>query len=246
MRQLFLGLALLLLAACAGPKTPLVGISCSRTGSGATQLPTTYTEAIAKAGGVPVVLPTVATPREAEALLSKLDGIVFSGGEDVDPAMYGEEVWNETVYVDSVRDRSDSLLARAALAAGKPILGICRGSQLMNVMLGGTLYQDIPSQLPEAVKHGGATHTIGLEPGSVLAQLYGLDSLTVNSFHHQAVKDPAPGLKITARAADGIVEAYEAGQVLAVQFHPEKLLQAGEDRWIPFFETFVERCRRKR
>lgn len=243
MKRIIFALSLLLLASCARQATPMIGISCSRSNSGAAQLNTSYTEAVTKAGGVPVVLPTVGTPEEAAALLEKLDGIVFSGGEDVDPAMYGETIWNGTVYIDHVRDRSDSLLARAALASGKPILAICRGSQLMNVMLGGTLYQDIPSQLPEARRHSGATHTIAAEPGSVLAGLFGTDSLTVNSLHHQGVKDPAPGLRITARAADGMVEGYETDQVLAVQFHPEKLLQAGETRWIPFFETFVDRCR---
>ena len=111
-------------------------------------------------------------------------------------------------------------------------------------MLGGSLYQDIPSQIPGNIGHSrGATHKIGLEEGSVLAGLYGPDSLEVNSFHHQAVKDPAPGIRITARSADGIVEAYETPQVLAVQFHPEKLLQQGDTTWLPLFKTFLTRCK---
>lgn len=237
-------LLLFLLAACSQPKAPLVGITCSRSSSGSTLLGSAYTEAIGKAGGVPFVIPTVSTREEADAILDRLDGIVFSGGEDVNPAWYGEEILNETVYRDSVRDRSDSLLARAALASGKPILGICRGEQLMNVMLGGSLYQDIPTQVPGHVAHGGgAMNKIGVEEGSILWQLYGCDSLEVNSFHHQAVKDPAPGIRITARADDGIVEAYEADRILAVQFHPEKLLQGGEESWLEFFRHFVQRCR---
>ena len=150
-------------------------------------------------------------------------------------------MWNETVEIDSVRDRSDSLLARAALACGKPVLAICRGSQLMNVILGGSLYQDLPSQFSGSVAHSGKTHKIALEEGSVLAGLYGTDSLTVNSMHHQAVKDPAPGIRITARSADGIVEAWETPQIVAVQFHPEKMLAAGDSAWLPLFKAFVSR-----
>ena len=233
-------------AACSGPKAPLVGISCSRSSSGATTLSTTYTEAIGKAGGVPVVIPTVETREEADRVLAAVDGIVFSGGEDVSPSWYGEEVLNETVYVNPVRDRSDSLLARAALASGKPILAICRGSQLMNVILGGSLYQDIPTQVPETVGHGaGARHKIGLEPGGTLYKLFGPDSLETNSFHHQAVKDPAPGIRITAYSAEGIVESYETDQILAVQFHPEKMLQEGEEQWLAFFKEYVGYLREK-
>lgn len=233
----------IVLAACSGPESPLIGITCSRSKSGGTSLSAAYTEAISKAGGTPVVIPTVTSAASAESVLSKLDGIVFSGGEDVNPAWYGEEVWNETVHRDSIRDYSDSLLARAALASGKPILAICRGSQLMNVMLGGSLYQDLPSQMGTGDRHaGGAVHLIGLEKGSVLAALYGPDSLEVNSFHHQAVKDPAPGIRVTARSAEGIVEAYETDRILAIQSHPEKLLHRGDNRWLPFFEAFVRRC----
>ena len=244
MRRILFSLSLLLLAAaCSAPKKPVIGITCSRNASGSTQLASTYTEAVQRAGGIAVVLPTLSDAAQAEALLDVLDGIIFSGGEDVQPGWYGEELWNETVYVDTLRDRSDSLLARAAIASGKPVLAICRGAQLMNVILGGSLYQDLPSQFDTTVVHGGgAVHRIGLEPGSVLADLYGPDSLTVNSFHHQAVKDPAPGITITARSQDGLPEAWETGRIWAVQFHPEKMLQQGDSRWISLFGAFVRRC----
>ena len=242
MKRLALVLCLVAMAACSVHKAPLVGITCSRSSSGSTLLSSAYTEAVSKAGGVPVVLPTVSTKEEADALLAALDGLVFSGGEDVDPAWYGEDVLNETVYMDTVRNHSDSLLARAALACRKPILAICRGEQLMNVMLGGSLYQDIPTQVPESVGHGGgARHKIGLEEGGFLRKLYNADSLEVNSYHHQAVKDPAPGIRIAARSAEGIVEAYETDQVWAVQFHPEKMIQKGEDCWLCLFSAFVEK-----
>lgn len=229
------------LLACSRNYAPVVGVSCSRSGSGSTLLPTTYTDALSRAGGVPLVIPTVRTQAEAEAVVAALDGVLFSGGEDLDPAWYGEAVWNETVEVDAARDTSDVLLARAALAAGKPILAICRGSQMLNVVLGGTLWQDLPSQ--KGVCHSDVVHPIGLREGCVLARIYGPDSLIVNSMHHQAVKDEAPGITVTARAADGIVEAWETDLVWAVQFHPEKMLRAGDSRWLELFRAFVDRAR---
>ena len=220
----------------------MIGISCGRSATGAVNLSSAYTDAIARAGGIPVVLPIIDDQALAGSLLAKLDGIVFSGGPDVDPAEYGETVWNETVSIDAVRDRSDLLFARAALASGKPVLAICRGEQLMNVVLGGTLYQDIPTQVDTVIKHSGFEHRIGVEKGSVLYELFGQDSLTVNSSHHQAVKDPAPGISITAHAPDGIVEAYEYENVLAVQFHPERMVQT-DDSWLALFKYFVDRTR---
>lgn len=241
MRKYLASILLLIMAvtACSAPRKPLIGISCSRSSSGSTLLATSYTEAVAKAGGVPVVIPTVASREEADGVVAALDGIIFSGGEDVNPAWYGEAILNETVKIDAVRDHSDSLLARAALDSGKPILGICRGEQLLNVIMGGSLYQDIPAQIPQTIGHsGGASNKIGLEGESILSRLYGADSLEVNSFHHQAVKDPAPGIRITARSDDGVVEAYEKGRIWAVQFHPEKMLQLGDEKWLKLFEAF--------
>jgi putative glutamine amidotransferase len=245
MKRVVFYLMLVALAVCAcGRKgsAPLVGISCSRTHVGTDQLSPNYSQAVLKAGGVPVILPTISTSEQARELLSRVDGIIFSGGVDINPAWYGEEVWNETVEVDPVRDRSDSLLARAALESGKPVLAICRGEQLMNVMLGGSLYQDIPTQLPDAHVHRSIRHKMGIMEGSFLAQLFGTDSLEVNSFHHQAVKDLAPGLTLSACSDDGIVEAYENEQIWAVQFHPEGMLRE-DDTWLPLFVAFLDRIR---
>lgn len=237
MKRFVLLFAIAVVAGCA-PNGPSIGISSYATGD----IPPAYTDAVAKGGGVPVVMPVVSSREEADAIIAAVDGVLFSGGEDINPAWYGEEVLNETVEVNSLRDFSDSLLVRAALASGKPILAICRGEQLMNVLLGGSLYQDIPSQVPETVGHSGTTHKIGIEEGSILANLFGTDSLEVNSTHHQAVKDVAPGLTVTAYSSDGIVEAYEGDNLIAVQFHPEKLVAAGDDRWLELFELFISRC----
>ena len=232
--------AALAIAACS-PRTVLIGISSGRSAAGTVTLSKNYTEAVVRAGGAAVVLPTVRTREEADAVVKRMDGIIFSGGEDINPAWYGEDILNGTVEVNSARDRSDSLLARAALESGKRILGICRGEQLMNVVLGGSLYQDIPTQVDTLVKHGGgAWHRIGVEKGSVLYDLFGQDSLTVNSFHHQAVKKAAPGIRVTAYADNGIVEAYEYGdRLIAFQFHPEGMART-DDTWLAPFRYFIQ------
>ena len=234
-----------LLAGCASHvSAPLIGISCGRTDSGMDRLSATYSNAVLSGGGLPVIFPTVSDEATAKALIDRVDGIMFSGGPDFDPALYGEEIWNETVSIDSVRDRSDLLLARAALASGKPILAICRGEQLMNVALGGSLIQDIPTQVPDSLVHsGGARHRIAVEKGSTLYRLFGEDSLDVNSFHHQAVKRLGEGVRIIARADDGVVEGFENDQVLAVQFHPEKMFE-DEPEWTALFREFVSRARK--
>ena len=242
MKRIVLLFAILAVAGCSN-KAPLIGISGSYMPTGGTSLNTNYSQAVSRAGGVPVIIPTVSSREEADAVLAVLDGIVFSGGEDLGPWLYGEDIYNETVFVDSVRDVSDVFLAQAALDSHKPILAICRGEQLMNVVLGGSLYQDIPDQLPDNVGHGGTTHKIGIEAGSILASLFGTDSLEVNSTHHQAVKDLAPGLKVTAHSPDGIVEAYEGDNLIAVQFHPEKLVRT-DAKWLALFKLFIKKARR--
>ena len=229
-RILFLLLAAAALWACR-PSAPLIGISCGRTSAGAASLSANYTEAVARAGGIPVIFPTVADSALAAELVRRVE----------DPSYYGETVWNETVKVDTLRDVSDLMLMRAALAAKKPIMAICRGEQLMNVVLGGSLYQDIPTQVDTLVKHGGgAWHRIGVEKGSVLYDLFGQDSLTVNSFHHQAVKQVAPGVRVTAYSPNGIVEAYEYGdRLIAFQFHPEGMART-DDTWLAPFRYFLK------
>lgn len=243
----------LLAAACVGgpsaekSEAPLIGITPSFSGT-SSSVGQTYVNAVRRAGGVPVILPGVKTKQEADALIARLDGIIFSGGEDVDPARYGEEIWNETVGINHVRDTSDFIMVQAARDCGIPIMGICRGSQLLNVALGGTLYQDIPTQIgtrhTKPYSPGEGIHTIGLVKGSRISELLAdADSVWINTHHHQAVKDIAPGCKITARAADGVVEAWEGQGIFSVQFHPEEMIWWGDDTFLPLFNAFVEECR---
>lgn len=236
-------LKLLLAAAVlsASCRLPVVGISSEVTpGKDGAKL--TYVTAVRKAGGVPVILPRVGNEKEARQLLRRVDALIMTGGPDFDPALYGEEILNESVGINASRDTSDLLLIREAVKMGKPVLGICRGMQGINVALGGTLYQDIPTQFPgsnhrQTVPASKATHRVILEKGSRLSALLGgADTIRVNSFHHQAVKDPAPGLKITGWSEDGIPEALEGKKILAVQFHPEGFIFDGQDFFLPVFK----------
>ena len=247
------------------PKRPVVGVSCGWN-KGRVSLSDAYLIAVRAAGGVPVVLPPVMTEEDAAAALSSVDALILSGGEDVDPARYGEEVLFDNVEVNSARDTSDFLLAAEALRRGLPVLGICRGEQLLNVVLGGTLYQDLPSQVGEDHRQsepdGVPTHMIYIEAGSRLQEILGADSLMVNTFHHQAVKDPAPGIRVVARAPDGVIEAWEwngrqsAGSgtgpaglssrstLICVQFHPELLYaRGGNQAVLPLFQDLISRAR---
>lgn len=183
-----------------------------------------YAVAIARAGGIPV---HIALDCEPNDIVDHLDALVFSGGEDVDPRLYDQTPGTLTPKIDPHRDRLEIALFQAALIAEIPVLGICRGQQLINVALGGTLIQDLPvgqgeSHASLAYPRDYRTHAIDIEPDSVMAEIYGL-SAVVNSFHHQAVNDLGRGLYVTARATDGVIEAIElaGAPVIAVQWHPE-------------------------
>ena len=181
-------------------------------------------EAVWAAGGEPLVLHGPATDpgRGLQARLSAFDGVLMPGGGDLDPRRYGQEPAPETEEPVPHHDELDTAVVRAVLASGLPTLAICRGLQVLNVTLGGTLVQHLR---PSGVDHRNSVHEVAVTPGSRLHEVTGKDTLEVSSYHHQAVDRVAPGLLVTAIAADGVVEALEhaAGQVLAVQWHPEDL-----------------------
>ena len=208
-----------------------------------TEVHNVYTEAVHRAGGLP--LPTCGV--DAGEMAELCDGLLLTGGADLDPALYGEEILNDSVNINAERDDFELALFHAFWEWGKPVLGICRGCQLINVALGGTLYQDLAAQKGLVHSDPALRHEVSVEGDSVLGRLFGTRFL-VNSTHHQAVKDTAPGLRVTARSKEGLVEAFEHETlpVLATQFHPERLTGAlWDDRtpdFAPLFSYFIALC----
>jgi putative glutamine amidotransferase len=190
-----------------------------------------YVRALERAGLLPLVVPTILDPAHAGDALPAVRGLVLTGGEDVDPARYRAAPHPRLEPPDPVRDAGELALIAAARERRMPILAICRGIQILNVSAGGTLYQDLPSERPGPVDHqgDGTRHGIRIESGSLAAQVFGgAASATVNSRHHQAVKELGAGLRATAWAEDGVIEAAEradpsAPWLMAVQWHPEDL-----------------------
>ena len=235
---------------------PLIGITTSaRTETGHFRLSTSYVDAVRRAGGIPILLPP-GEPFQAE-LLERLDGLILSGGGDMDPAWYGGRPHPTMFSIDAERDESEVALVRQLVERGMPTLCICRGAQVLNVACGGMLWQDIPSQIGNGLAHqvssprDARAHRVAIAEGSRLAALvaasplgHGDGSLDVNSRHHQAVKQPGEGLLVTATAPDGVVEAIEDPRrrfVLGVQWHPENFYRTGEFRSL--FEALVNAAR---
>jgi putative glutamine amidotransferase len=198
-----------------------------------------YVEGVAGAGGAPVVLPPVGEESAAEALIHSLDGLLLSGGSDLDPSYYGEKPVSELGVTLPERDAFEMALVGLALRRGMPVFGICRGMQVLNVALGGTLYQDLPSQWEQdPLKHRQdtpkwqPTHEVRVSEGSYIAEVMGRESVKVNSYHHQGIRDLAEGLVVTGRSLDGVIEAVEAEDLserwlLGVQWHAEAMRGSG-------------------
>ena len=232
---------------------PLIGLTThpsSAGGSPADQAPAqaAYLRAITAAGGLPVILPLGLPDQALRGLFDRLDGLLLSGGGDLDPATYGVTTSAPLVSVDADRDHLELTLAGLALEWGKPVLGICRGQQVLNVAAGGTLIPDIPTHRPHALVHddaarpaGALAHLVSVEANSYLARVGTPTALEVNSSHHQAVDRLAEGWRVSAIAPDGIIEGIEAPGhpfALAVQWHPERL--GGRADAAGLFTTFVQ------
>ena len=205
-----------------GPKPPRYGINQS------------YVRALVAAGCAPVLIPLLDDDERLRAIYDRLDGIVLPGGADIAPEEYGEGPIGDLNVVEAARDRTELTLARWAFADDLPTLGICRGQQVLNVALGGSLWQDLRHQGVTAVEHSDADgrarsafiHRVRLDPDSRLAQLIDEADIEVNSLHHQAVKTIAPQLRVTGKSDDGVIEAVESPErrfLIAVQWHPEEI-----------------------
>jgi len=205
-----------------GPKPPRFGINQS------------YVRALVAAGCAPVLIPLLDDDERLRAIYERLDGIVLPGGADIAPQEYGERPIGDLNVVEAARDRTELTLARWAFADDLPTLGICRGQQVLNVALGGSLWQDLRHQGVTQVEHSDADgrartamiHRVRLDPDSRLAQLIDETDIEVNSLHHQAVKTVAPQLKVVGKSEDGVIESlesYDRRFLIAVQWHPEEI-----------------------
>lgn len=207
-----------------------------------------YVKAIMQAGGVPVLIPSMLAESGWDALYSRLDGILFTGGGDISLDYFKGDAHPRINGVDLLRDAVEMTLIHAAASDGKPFLGICRGAQAVNVALGGTLYTHIPDQLPNALDHSYPSnmrtvlvHEVKIEEGTHITEILGEPIVKVNSLHHQGLKDIAPTLRVTGHAPDGLVEAIELPDHpfgIAVQWHPEWLTDQPSTRNL--FRKFVE------
>jgi putative glutamine amidotransferase len=239
-------------------KKPLIGIAANRLINTGGMFPgmerayvnNNYVTSILKAGGVPVMLPVIEDREDIMAQTEGLDGVLLTGGYDVDPALYGEEIRNECGEIMPVTDRFNIAVVKAAAERKIPVFGICKGIQIINVAFGGTLYQDQTVQVQGSLRHVQnapryeGTHEITTQEGSFLRSILG-EKIRVNSFHHQSVKDVAEGFAVTARANDGIVEGIERKEgsfITGVQFHPEMMAEYDNETMIALFHGFMEKC----
>lgn len=244
----------------ANESRPVIGIPArsvvdSNNGFRYSGIPLTYSNAVERAGGAPVLIPLQLSEDTLRAIYSRIDALLLAGGVDVHPKEFGEEIEPFCGEIDTSRDETELRVTRWALNDGRPIFGICRGIQMLNVAAGGSLYQDIPSQLETDLSHSYRTgdpynlraHSIEFDPTSRMAQVFGATKMDVNSLHHQSLKGVAPGLRVIARAPDGVVEAVESADdrfIIGVQFHPELL--DDDERMAKLFKAFVDSARQDR
>jgi len=211
-----------------------------------TTIPEAYAKAIEEAGGIPLIIPVMHKRENIASIARIAQGFIFSGGDDISPHYYGEEPLLNLELSPDERTDFEIALFREAIGLQKPILGICLGTQLINVALGGSLYQDIPSQIPNSLNHRGV-HTVAIKEGTLLHRIFGDNNLNplsheipVTSAHHQAVKTPGKGLTVSALSDDGIIEAIEMSDypfLAGVQWHPER--EPDNDQTRRLFNAFV-------
>jgi len=235
----------------------LIGITCgmkTKEGKTSISIPEPYIQAVFKAGGLPVIIPTTVSAAELDALRQRLDGLLLTGGADVNPSRFNGKSHHKVYGIDEQRDEVEINLVKLATSTNWPFLGICRGIQVINVALGGTLYTDIMDQMPDALKHDYypnydrdfVAHPVQIETGSALAHILGGSSVGVNSLHHQGIEKMAASLRPIAAAPDHLVEAVELpGHPfgLGVQWHPEAMPDSPQMQAL--FRAFIEAARKQ-
>lgn len=213
-----------------------------------------YGESIRRAGAVPMLLMAQDDEDAVRSQVERVDGVLLSGGYDVTPQLYGEEPMWEQGFTYPLVDQFNLKVIKAARELGKPVFGICKGIQVVNVAFGGTLYQDLKKQVPGCIKHSQqaprqyGTHEVEIRKDSFLGECLPEKILT-NSFHHQSVKQVAKGFRVIAKASDGVVEAIENTEgsfICAVQWHPEMMASHGDEQMLHIFEHFIEKINEKR
>lgn len=232
-------------------RRPIIGIT-GNYDAGKCTLLEGYYRSVLEAGGMPLIIPPTDDTDAMVSLLDRVDALILSGGGDINPLYLGEEPLRELSSVNPARDWHELMLVRLAANRQLPVLGICRGIQVMMVALGGKLYQDIYKEAAATLKHSQeterhvATHTVRITTESLLHKLFGTEVLPVNSFHHQAVREVAPGFAVSALSPDGLIEAVESTghkSMLGVQWHPECMILGGDRSMMPLFEWVVGEAR---
>jgi putative glutamine amidotransferase len=236
-------------------RRPVIGIPCARypdswhAPSNGNSI--SCIQAVEAAGGIPSLIHQTRDPAILEYHYRRCDALLFAGGEDIDPSCYGHERHPRLGSTNKLQDEVEIRLVQRAVTEHKPVLALSRGLQLLNVAFGGTLYQDLPNERPSRINHNESnhrfspshcSHPIRLVEGSWLASQLGVTELQVNSLHHQAIRELAPGLRIVAQAPDGLIEGVEGmgpSLLVGVQCHPEELWQQADTRWFRVFEQFV-------
>lgn len=222
---------------------PVIGIT-GNFGDKGCELAEGYFESVLRAGGAPVILPPTTNPDALVSSLDRIDGLLLSGGADLNPLFMGEEPLPALGGINSRRDLPELLLIRLAFDRQIPILGICRGIQMLAAALDGFIWQDLDTQLPKTIKHSQnldravPSHTVTIAEDSLLHSIMGVETLAVNSFHHQAVRDPGPRFRVSATSPDGVIEAIESTEhksILGVQWHPECFCLRGDETMLPLF-----------
>lgn len=233
---------------------PVIGLTASYKPDSWTDqhiLNESYFHAVRHFGGIPLLIPVLLEQDELEYLLSQCDGLILTGGVDLDPELFGESLLNDTVVITRERDVAEYAVLDMAVKKDIPILGICRGIQTLNVYFGGTLYQDIPAQCPSDVLHRmeapyhRTCHSCIVDAGSPLHTLTGRDTFGINSHHHQAIKELAPGFVAMGRCEDGVIEAIcDPSKPFrwGVQWHPERIWDI-EENSAKIFEVFISACK---